>query len=352
MSSIYDIPYEDILEFLSTNKKNFESQEDAYNIALDLLKKKTSKGHTISIIEWMMARNLLINKIDIPYYNISDINNMSQDKINELAKLLKMNGNNVDNIKNILRYLHKLNEIMEDENLTDTNECDLYAGTFNYGYIDSFDDIYETGPDSLKDLKYEAINRGINISDSFSVICKHIKNELPSLNWQKQNIFDMSNQELVSEKEFKDVNDYGSYTFRTMNENLRKFPDRQAPINQTINKMQPLEKDIIVFRSVDKSEFLPLNVGDIFNSYGYLSTSMSSTLITKVRCSSNKGAVMKIRVPRGKKCIFLPGKEYELLFPHNIQLQLINVHYNKFYCFKNDEFNTDNNVVIFEFIML
>ncbi len=58
----------------------------------------------------MIAHNLVVNKINIPYYSIYDIDDMSQVKINELAKLLTMRGNNRENIKNILGYLHKLDD--------------------------------------------------------------------------------------------------------------------------------------------------------------------------------------------------------------------------------------------------
>jgi hypothetical protein len=108
MTSIRDIPYEDIKIFLEANNKSYEN--DAYNKVLILLKDKKAIGHTTSIIEWMIAHNLLINKVDIPHYTIDEIDNMSQDKINQLSKLLTMKGNNRDNIKNILRYLHKLYE--------------------------------------------------------------------------------------------------------------------------------------------------------------------------------------------------------------------------------------------------
>jgi hypothetical protein len=110
MTSIYDIPYEDIQEFLLENYINFKDKDDAYNTTLILLKDKKAIGHTIRIIEWMMAHNLLIRNVKIPNYTTNEINKMSQNEINQLAKLLKMQGNNLENIKNILRYLHKLDE--------------------------------------------------------------------------------------------------------------------------------------------------------------------------------------------------------------------------------------------------
>jgi hypothetical protein len=113
MTSIYDIPYEDIQEFLLANKKTYINEIDAYNKALILLKDKKSVGHTISIIEWMIAYNLLKKKVNIPNFTIYQIDNMKQFEIDELAKLLTMNGNNRENIKNILKYLNKLDFLPE-----------------------------------------------------------------------------------------------------------------------------------------------------------------------------------------------------------------------------------------------
>jgi len=110
MTSIRDIPYEDIKVFLNANDETFGYKNEAYDLAFELLNNPKSKGHTISIIEWMMAYNLLQNNVKIPMYTIYGIDNMPQEKINQLSKLLKMKRNNRENIKNILRYLHKLNE--------------------------------------------------------------------------------------------------------------------------------------------------------------------------------------------------------------------------------------------------
>lgn len=235
--------------------------------------------------------------------------------------------------------------------MTEGTKCELFATTYQYGRVKSLEKIYTTGPTTLKDLKVEAINRNINISDRYHVICKSIQNELPSLEWQKQNILDMSNRDLVSKEELDLVNSYGSYSFSSMNNDLRYHPNQEAPINRTIDKMQPLDKDIIVFRGINRFNFLPLNIGEIFDSYGYLSTSMSATLITEGACQLNEGAVMKIRVSKGTKCIYLPSTERELLFSHGIKLQLIDVFYNSLYCPKDDNFATNKNVVLFDFIM-
>jgi len=116
MTSIYDIRYEDIEKFLLANNEDPLDQKDAYDKTLILLKNKKSVEHTTSIIEWMIAHNLLMSKINVPNYAIYEIDNMSQNEVDELAKLLTMKGNNRENIKNILRFLNKLNDIIPSPN--------------------------------------------------------------------------------------------------------------------------------------------------------------------------------------------------------------------------------------------
>jgi len=106
-------------------------EDDAYDLALILLKDNKAKGHTISIIEWIIAHNLLQNKVNVPYHTIEEIDNMTQSEINQLAKKLGIKGNNRENIYNILRFLHKLDELDEllpeikDIILNNLNELEL-----------------------------------------------------------------------------------------------------------------------------------------------------------------------------------------------------------------------------------
>jgi len=145
MTSIYDIPYEDIRKFLSSNNKNLVNEDDSYDETRFLLKDKNAKGHTTNIIEWMIAHNLIVNKVIIPYYTVDDIDNMSQSEINKLAKKLTMKGNNRNNIKNILRYLHKLEDISllpEIKDLILNNLTQLELQNINI-YDLNFDDVIE-----------------------------------------------------------------------------------------------------------------------------------------------------------------------------------------------------------------
>jgi len=113
MTDIRDVPYEDIQEFLKANKKIYKNENDAYNKVLILLKNKNAIGHTTSIVEWIIAHNLIKNKVNIPNFTIYQIDNMHEFQIDELVKILTMSSNNRDNIKNILRYMNKLSMLPE-----------------------------------------------------------------------------------------------------------------------------------------------------------------------------------------------------------------------------------------------
>jgi len=169
MTSIYDIPYKDIKIFLDANGETFKNKDDAYKITIDLLKDKKAIGHTTSIIEWMMAHNLMINKINIPYYNISDIDNMSQSDINDLAKLLKMKGNNIKNIKNILRYLHKLQ-----------NEEEFLVKDINTSILDTLTQLELQDIDVSK-LKYKSVINLLKTHRNKKVIRKFIFDNLEKI---------------------------------------------------------------------------------------------------------------------------------------------------------------------------
>jgi len=126
MTSIYDIPYEDITIFLLANNKNFNDKNNAYNKMSKLIKNERAIGHTLNIIEWMIAYNLLQNNINIPTYTSYQLDKMSQKHIIELSKLLTLNEPNIDHIKNILRYMNKLDEninINNNQNLTLAGEA-------------------------------------------------------------------------------------------------------------------------------------------------------------------------------------------------------------------------------------
>jgi hypothetical protein len=238
---------------------------------------------------------------------------------------------------------------------------DIWKSTISYGSIHATnDDIRDEGIEDLPELYLHAIARDIDISLNVKDICEKIKEQIPSKEWQIKNLLTMSNRDLVSEESLKQVSDYGSYSFENMNISLREGWTNESPINDTISKMEPLDKDIIVFRYLRRYKFLPTIPGSIFDSKGYLSTTMDPLLASNAVCNSiipfdaNYGAIMKIKIPAGKKAIYLPGREKELLLPHDIKLLLTGFSKKKYVCPSKDRKTCYimDNMPVFEFTMM
>ena len=167
----------------------------------------------------------------------------------------------------------------------------------------------------------------------------------------------MANRDLVSPKEFKLIESYWSYGFEPMNNELR-YGSLSAPLNNIISRLPPLDKDITVFRYVHKYNYLPTDIGKIFTSTGYLSTTMGAFLTSKAICTSKiqrkkQMAIVKINVPKGTRAIYIPSNEKELLFSHNIQLKLTDYDVGKFVCKTNkDACEVINGIPFFTFEMI
>ena len=109
MTSIYDINIEDIKLFLRGNNVLIPETDDlAYREAKKLMKNPKLLFYPPSIIEWMIAHNLLITKTKIPNYTEEEILKLPQKELNLLAELLTMRTNNRYNVINILYYMGKL----------------------------------------------------------------------------------------------------------------------------------------------------------------------------------------------------------------------------------------------------
>jgi hypothetical protein len=238
--------------------------------------------------------------------------------------------------------------------------CKIWVSTFRYGRVQTQKDTYTTGIYKLVDLYLQAIRRNIDIDLGEEKICELIKNQTPSLEWQGQILIELSDQNIITEDELNLVRSYGNYSFSSMNNALRRNPMREAPINDIISKLSPLPNDIVVFRYVDKHDYLPTYIGKIFVSQGYLSTTMDAAMVTKAVCQDTKnqesikeGAIMQINIPAGARAVYLSGDEKELLFSHNIELKLINYTKGKFICEpKKDVCVIVNDVPFFTFEMV
>ena len=73
--------------------------------------------------------------------------------------------------------------------------------------------------------------------------------------------------------------------------------------------------------------------------------------MSNVICEGGSKIMLKIRVPKGKKAIYVPGKEAELIFAHKTQLRLLDYYIGTMAC-KEKEFYAINDVAIYDFQML
>lgn len=173
----------------------------------------------------------------------------------------------------------------------------------------------------------EAQHRGI----SKPFIYEKVLKELPPFEWQYEQLCFYGN---LSEKEKKLLRSYKSYGYDTMNKYLWRNPGNEAKynINDIIKKAPPLPYDIFVYRythnwknketNEETNEVdIFLNKGNTYTRPGYLSTSYLSSY-TFTHCAN----FIKFFVPKGFRCISIPGDlEYELLFPHNTEIEILNV---------------------------
>lgn len=111
MTDITDIPYDDIISFLTSNNvKLYKNKNDNYDTVFDIIQQRKYDNYPDSIIDWIIAYNLYNEDRDIPHYTRGEINLMNKEELDQLALSLDIfEGNNIkQSITNVLKYLHKL----------------------------------------------------------------------------------------------------------------------------------------------------------------------------------------------------------------------------------------------------
>lgn len=164
--------------------------------------------------------------------------------------------------------------------------------------------------------------------DALDVIVDKIRANLPSIEWQRANLERMSR---ITPEETRMVYKYVKTGYETINFVLRGIRETTdysdvelRMIDGVIDKMNPLEQDIVVWRY---ETFGFLNTGT-YQKKGYLSTTIDPLLMNRVLCSpfqKTKRYILRIVVPRGAKCIYVPSFEQELIFPHNTSLTVTSI---------------------------
>jgi len=110
MTSIQDIPFEDVKVFLTKNHRTIPKDKNkAYEKVWDLMNDKNIIFEPDSIVEWMIAYNLIQSETNIPNYTIDEIKSLSLNELNKLSKLLTLKSPNINHIINILKYMHASN---------------------------------------------------------------------------------------------------------------------------------------------------------------------------------------------------------------------------------------------------
>lgn len=108
LAPITDIPDTDIFSFLSENNVELvkiKTNDEAYQIALELIKCNIIQNAPNSIINWIHAYNIN-NKHHIKEYDLIDI--ILEDNLIDLSQLLELKEANKCDIIEILWYLRKL----------------------------------------------------------------------------------------------------------------------------------------------------------------------------------------------------------------------------------------------------
>jgi hypothetical protein len=198
------------------------------------------------------------------------------------------------------------------------------------------DDLFEAKLD-LIDFYLGAINRGIPLDKDRKKMCKKLLATTPSIAWQKENLLWFSH---LSKEEQDPVLRYTGTEYVSMNDALRSDPHGRAIINELISKAPPLDNDIIVFRYIEDDKYIPAK-GE-FLSLGYLSVSFDILLPLAKVCNNDlrniKGdlnttvKLMRIKVKKGNRGIYIPGFESEIIFPHNIKMNILSKKVVKMIC--------------------
>ena len=228
MTSIRQIPYDDIELFLLTNNIDLSSDVNVnYNIAKRLVKNSKTKFEISSVVEWMIAHNLIVLKANIPTYRKSDILEMSDQEIKKLARSLTMKSNNIDHILNILRYLGKLNEY--------TN---IFSGNPFNKFSENTDILYETLKDSDIDdiINFCVSSNKINKSCTSSKIVSLIRYKL-----QEFNNIDLSKftlKELILFSKIVKFNEYATIYYDAVIMELNKIKYNFMEVDKIGNIIQ------------------------------------------------------------------------------------------------------------------
>ena len=223
----------------------------------------------------------------------------------------------------------------------------LVSGVVEYSYSISSSNVLETTQPQDLGINYADLDNlylaagiaELDVTRAPNIIYTQLMKMLPLMKWQRNVV--KSLPPLLNDETYRLLSTYLSNAFIIINERLRNNPTGNALLNNVIESLPAIDRDIVVFRVINKS-ITKLPDKGIFKSLGYLSTSIAyynyANILDKKR---DKIQLLKIYVPKGKKAIFIPGDELELIFPHNIELEVLNRTDKSFVSVKKENITVD-----------
>ena len=172
MTDVHDLNISDLRDFLSANNIDIykyrgflSANSDIYDVVFNLMKDPNTQYDDVpvSIIEWMLAHNAVLKKLNLSSYTKSQIKNLRLDDFSILSKSLGLTKHNIDNVINILHFMHKLKE----SELDFETYNDLYTNLLKVSNFETIFKLLKSKP-SLKyqipELFYDILiyNKGID----------------------------------------------------------------------------------------------------------------------------------------------------------------------------------------------
>jgi hypothetical protein len=158
----------------------------------------------------------------------------------------------------------------------------------------------------------EASLRGLDITLEIDSLGKELNSQLLRDFWVEDMV---SNIEFLTGPENNFLRSYVNYGYQSQNGFLREYDSSKDPeLNVAMSKQVPLPNDITVYRYTHSTDGIA-DEGE-FTVQGYLSTSyLASDTFKRVMRNGNL-LMMRIKIPKGTKCLLGASDEYELIFAH------------------------------------
>jgi len=273
MTDITDIPYKDVELFFVKNKYKIpKNRKLTYHLLFTLIQTENDY-YPESIVEWMMAYNLIQLNVVIPQYKKSEILSLPKRNLSKLSKLLKMKTTNIDHIINILKYLHKLQDetpyldflpdellghVIENTNVNSiTNLCSTSKRLDKLCYSKEYRDIIQR---KLSDLYLDISNfTNDEVKNYFKMLYLKRKLLISSSLYLVENnkLFDLVESKSINYNERKIVYDKGEILYENVSQ-VADYADDTLYVLKT-------NGELVLFNFYESKEIQVFSLNKIIN---------------------------------------------------------------------------------------